>query len=871
MSYPQTHNLVSITMWPMSKKTHRETKEEKLERQALENTNLVNELKLYHYDQNYEDFVAANRMYLHNLSDDYVKFGKLVGLRRSYEANAPFKNRKSAMSVMLEHKNKLLPTNITIDPLFRKSVQGKYADSDDAEEIEEPELPRSNRYTFNELGQKICLKMGDSTDFIQTGRTLLNYAEYLKFADEIGNDDDKLYLIPYSEMTSKQLIKFAKQCLHEVKNASTNVTSSGEAKEVIAHVLKCQALSTSVWLNNDGMLILTCEPEKYNVEEDVQDMWDRLASRVGENQNACATPIIVDASIVNKYWNEKEITRPDRLTQQNYKRNLLEASIHEVSEQKTMKQDTQSMLISIKEGLEDLNFIVTTMKTANSDLQIDLLNNHAELASNLQNQILNAASFEIATTTRYESELRALNSKIKSQKQMIKDQEDIIAEAENDAVKNKQIFDAQLAKSSNSISQDLIDEKQREFEIEKEKLATELEQKKDALEKYKTDNEQLGVQVMHVTDQLNKAMDRKQEYEDYERILGSSSKKQRQNMSMIIKTSPNKTNSIQMRTLHNEDSDTDEEEVPSQSMTPKKGHRNISLMTMTPSKAGITKYLPEESTITDWLANNKVQIEYVKDTVDEKQAIRMILMSLPSSLQWVAQTLTGAETTNLSTATSKIIELIQGKGGSIANFMSLSKGPVEHPMAFLIRMRNCLTTTGHGKEDDKFALEAVKEKLNKNLDQTTAVELKRKLGSTSLSTFAQLTTALTEALDLTNGNQTSTLLTSIQPDDAEVNVFASKNSNGNGRQWNRRNNGKHHENKGRNQGNGRQNGKATCDICGKDNHILKNCFYNTFENNREQRTKKSGSSKNVECFQCKGNHYVRDCPTRAKNNSNESK
>ena len=126
--------------------------------------------------------------------------------------------------------------------------------------------------------------------------------------------------------------------------------------------------------------------------------------------------------------------------------------------------------------------------------------------------------------------------------------------------------------------------------------------------------------------------------------------------------------------------------------------------------------------------------------------LRLILMNMPPSLQWIAQSLPSDVATDLAKAKTAILELLYGKSGNVSQFMSISKGVTEHPIAFVIRCKNELEAT-NADLTNKFVLSTVVEKLVKNVNATLAVELKRKL--TNVTSMDQIVTALKDAIQLT--------------------------------------------------------------------------------------------------------------------------
>ena len=127
-------------------------------------------------------------------------------------------------------------------------------------------------------------------------------------------------------------------------------------------------------------------------------------------------------------------------------------------------------------------------------------------------------------------------------------------------------------------------------------------------------------------------------------------------------------------------------------------------------------------------------------------------MCLPHKYSWVQNTIADDSTIDtVSKAKAKIIKLLYNDRGFIDDYNQLKINSGEHPMTFLMRIQTNLEAT----EDlnSKFLLRNVEEKLEKNLDRQTYIELQRLLTKErSNLTFDKIKVALQEAIRLTGGN-----------------------------------------------------------------------------------------------------------------------
>ena len=123
----------------------------------------------------------------------------------------------------------LIATNIILDPIRRMPplgdslttyVTNQVVSSDDEDSIEESRAPNL-RGQFTAKDQKIGTLLGDSLSFIDTGRTLINGAEYLKLVDERNVSNSSLICIPWSNITPDHEFNILQQMLHD-----TNINTS---------------------------------------------------------------------------------------------------------------------------------------------------------------------------------------------------------------------------------------------------------------------------------------------------------------------------------------------------------------------------------------------------------------------------------------------------------------------------------------------------------------------------------------------------------------------------------------------------------------------------------------------------------------------
>ena len=192
-------------------------------------------------------------------------------------------------------------------------------------------------------------------------------------------------------------------------------------------------------------------------------------------------------------------------------------------------------------------------------------------------------------------------------------------------------------------------------------------------------------------------------------------------------------------------------------MSPKRPSSSaaINALMLQPSKSGLTKFNPAEGTIIDWFAHNRTQVSYIRSLgLTDEQVVRLLLMNLPANLSWIASNLTEEEQGNVDKAAAKVIKLVMGSTTPLHNFLAVQKGALEHPLAFLDRLRNLAEVAGH-KTNDPLVLKLFLEKLESNLDPATSLELKRSL-SKPPTNISDITAALNTAIKLTSSTSLMT-------------------------------------------------------------------------------------------------------------------
>ena len=323
------------------------------------------------------------------------------------------------------------------------------------------------------------------------------------------------------------------------------------------------------------------------------------------------------------------------------------------------------------------------------------------------------------------------------------------------------------------------------------------------------------LKMEEIQDELNKHRSLEDECSKKTTELQNTTSEARKRLLSNYKSPEKRGNSIIV------DSDSDDEPF-SQTISPRKTTKaspKAAILGLTPTKAGISKFNPAECSFIDWLNSLETTFEWLRSSnISDEQIIRLIIMSLPTSLSWVGNHLDERAKKNLKLANTNLIELIMGSQGTISDFLSAKKMLQEHPLSYLHRLKNYLEASNININDN-FALKSTLDRLYANLDQSTVVELKRKL--VNVTSFDQISKTLKDVVQLTNNNQkVASLMNSVTFNDdnqlGSLNLIRS-----------------------------RQTGIGPCYFCGRMGHLKRDCKRRpqkkeTIAKDRESRTEKEG-------------------------------
>ena len=260
---------------------------------------------LFESNAEYSEMIRShiNQLSKNNENQQVVKIGRLIGLAKSFDENAPMTSRKSAMSVMLELSDgRLLPSNVVVDPYFRRPLLGEYEDltpEDYQEDIEPIEIFRgSRRSKYQPVGEKICRKTGFDTDYMDTGRTLLNFNEANYLMN--NHEDIALLAIPWTDLKDLQMYTITQTLIHDVIGGKVIPGQArAQMKDTISEVLRAHSMSISEWEEN--VLILCTNTNNYSSSAEKIDLYEKLAKNRLEKANAYTLPIWTDLSVVTSY------------------------------------------------------------------------------------------------------------------------------------------------------------------------------------------------------------------------------------------------------------------------------------------------------------------------------------------------------------------------------------------------------------------------------------------------------------------------------------------------------------------------------------------------------------------------------------------
>ena len=162
-------------------------------------------------------------------------------------------------------------------------------------------------------------------------------------------DDCKVLAVPYKNLTTSKTVSILSQMQKQVKDGKIiSGISKDEAKIDIMEILRTHSLNMAAW--ERFIIILTRSDEEYCSNEDETDDFVRKARKYIEGQNAFSMPIIVDLSVVNSYWENKEIY-PRKVA---LKRARLDASVIESNPAKRAEIDSYAKITEYIQELETM-------------------------------------------------------------------------------------------------------------------------------------------------------------------------------------------------------------------------------------------------------------------------------------------------------------------------------------------------------------------------------------------------------------------------------------------------------------------------------------------------------------------------------------
>ena len=801
-----------------------------LKSEQIEKRNFLHSLKKRTDDTKITEFLCDTDVFYKQM-DPHGRFGVMP-------LNARVGKRIVGTNIVLDPINRMPPLGDTM----MTQISDQVISSDDEDSIEESRAPNI-RSQFTAKDQKIGTFLGDSLSFTDTGRTLINGAEYIKLVDESNLNNAILICVPWCNITPDQEHDILQQLLHDTNlNTSKN---GGNFKNIVLAILGVHSLDKSRW--SEGIIILTSSPEKVALSVVESEAWENSA-KTALQANVYKTPILVDASVVNAVWSNKVIKVLPTPIPSVGKRSALETTIFETSDEKRQEISIES----IETQIEKLNNILRQFQyETDVNKRSSLLTKHEELTISLQKSCEMAERASQLTINQLNSEIAAYNIKLNQQKSEKQALEQSIAEAEDSYTKmmsEKQLKIKNLENKMKSLQQNETSQLDA-MQQEKTDLYGQINAQKDQIEKLKlnldrlvAENLQLNDKLSEATNALNDAVDSKSAIK-YKNIKISNSAKKLKTINQYR----NKTSKLTPQKMSFSDhSDSEEENETTTLLTPKdlmksanRSKVNSISVSLNPRKAGLSSFTNTDQTFGQWWQQNLVQIEFLESEIGTANTLRMILMNLPNSLQWISQSLSSDVANNLHLAKKAIMELLYGKSGNISNFLNITKGVTEHPIAFLVRMKNELDAASADTENT-FVLQAISEKLIKNVDQNLAIELKRQLKD--VSKYENIVNGLKSALQLTT--LSGTLPTSLPEAFAQTMSFDSS-----------------HVVDAINRNNKWQKQKKPNFSNRSYRSNQNNNGYQSKLGNRE--TKKKGS---IKCWTCGGNHMQRDCKNRKNSN-----
>ena len=752
--------------------------------------------------------------------------GQLIAVHHPahHDINAAPESKKSLLPLYFKAQGVWHPTTAFIDPFNRYPILSDI--SLENEPIERARGYFGDYFTRGANRQIDGVKIGtdrgsEELEFLHSGRTLLNLYELTQFEDTYPNASNLALLeIPYETFTKDQLLTLMKQMQSTVKNPDVNATSREEMQKEMREILKTHSLCVQTW--SDGVLIATEMPERYEEEEDLREMMEDKARKIRERmQNAYSVPIIFCRATAENYWSTKPLLyQPQRRVPKRSNQNLtlLENEQKRVHSSKVDDlQPAEVLEVSLQNMLD---VFLESNRTEDPGERNRLMASHAEIAENAQRSLSQHFQDVNVKLNLAKEEIMSLSNVHSVQKKKILElKEEQLETEERFNLESKKLEEkiANLTSQKDAVLQDedskamlrkQIDEMNDQFTKDKQEHKAEIDELKSKILNLNENKLDLERQIEDATVNANQLSDMSFSITEARDKLTGSTKKQREN---LLKGTVKQSSPVRRNLFANLPSD-DDDEVPtpgSQFMSPKRVSSSapaINSLMLQPSKAGISKYNPAEGSIVDWFAHNRTQVEYVRSMgASDEQIVHLILMNLPATYSWISSNLTEEEKKDIDKAATKIIKLVMGSTSALHSFLEIRKGALEHPLAFLDRLRNFAEVSGQ-KINDALVLKLILERLETNLDPATSLELKRTLTKQPTS-IQDISAALEKAIKLTSPSSQANAL---------VNMLETTGINAFGHQ--------------------RRKENEKCHNCGKKGHYASDCWHG-----RESSDKKDGS------------------------------
>ena len=362
--------------------------------------------------------------------------------------------------------------------------------------------------------------------------------------------------------------------------------------------------------------------------------------------------------------------------------------------------DSYSKIADYIHQLEEM--ILTATNVQQNELP-HLIDKHAEIAQKTINELDKMKTIITSECHKLETERIQLQSELERNKEASSHQLQQIDQAELQLAQMESSHEYVVNELKKRLEQEVNDNVQirqemeqndQEYQEERNKVNNALNQKKSELQEIEVRNILLVKKMEEKQDLINDTMCKKVSMESQSMDLQEQTMNQRKKLLRQPKLKEevkSANNTAHMNSYEMPSSEESDEEEEKQIVSPKpKTKTSILSLSLTPSKAGIQKFNPQEQTFIDWLNSQSPTFSYLKSgAVPEEQIVRMIILSLPPQMAWVGQNLSNSA--NLEQSKKDMLELVSGQNTTVKNFLTVTKGLQEHPLAFFQRLKSYLS------------------------------------------------------------------------------------------------------------------------------------------------------------------------------------